>query len=251
LEETLADVELIGRISLIEGVPFERELASIKASYRVTQFQDLFRSSKIVVSPTPVKAPARSLPAQTSLTSPHQGVSSLTRTSTNTTTSSSSTPASFSSWASLTASNPSAGDFAPAAAKPASPAPRAAPVIEQNRHGERVDRLSFKSIPKEELIRVKKMKLCNLHYLLGECPNTNCYHDHNHKLAKNEKLVLQAVARMTPCHFGLACEDPTCIYGHRCPQSEVGKKDCFWGSSCRFEVAQHGIDTTVVKTTKI
>lgn len=240
----MADVELIGRISLIEGVPFERELESIKASYRVTQFQDLFRPSKIFV-----KATMKPVPAQASLISPHPGVSSLTRTSTNTTTSSSSTPAS--SWASLTASNPSDGDVTVTPAKPASPAAAAVPVVERNRHGQRIDRLNFKSIPKEELNRVKKMKLCNLYFLLGECPNANCYHDHDHKITKNEKLVLQAVARMTPCHFGMVCEDPTCIYGHRCPQSEVGKKDCFWGSSCRFEGAQHGIDTTVVKVTRI
>jgi len=95
------------------------------------------------------------------------------------------------------------------------------------------------------------MKLCNVYFLLGECPNVSCYHDHTHKLTKNERVILQAIARMTPCRFGLDCDDPKCIYGHRCPQSEAGKKECFWGSNCRFDVAAHGIDTNVVKVTKI
>jgi hypothetical protein len=34
---------------------------------------------------------------------------------------------------------------------------------------------------------------------------------------------LSAIARMTPCRFGLECDDVECIYGHRCPQSEPGK----------------------------
>ncbi|KKA25646.1 C-x8-C-x5-C-x3-H zinc finger protein [Rasamsonia emersonii CBS 393.64] len=249
LEETLADRELTGRISLIEGVPFEKELESIKASYRVTQFQDLFRTTKLtpkMASSNGTSKPQVVSQPQTML-SPHQGPASLTRTSTNTTSSSSSTPASFSSWASVTASNP--GDVSLQSSKPANPSPQN--VVERNKYGQRIDRFEFKSIPKEEMNRIKKMKLCNLHFLLGDCPNTNCHHDHTHKLTKNEKVVLQAIARMTPCRFGMECDDPKCIYGHRCPLSEPGKKNCFWGSNCRFDPSQHGIDTTVVKVTKI
>ncbi|CRG83728.1 hypothetical protein PISL3812_01083 [Talaromyces islandicus] len=246
LEETMADAELIGRISLLEGVPFERELDSMKSSYRVTQFPDIFRASKIASSPVaPIKTP---LKTHTAMLSPHPASATLTRTSTNTSTSSA-TPTSASSWASVTALNP--GDVSLQPAKPASPAPSSTLTVERNRHGQRIDRMEFKSITKEDLYRVKKMKLCNLHYLLGNCPNTNCYHDHDHKLTKDEKEVLRSVARMTPCHFGMTCDDPKCIYGHRCPQSEVGKKECHWGSNCRFEPSQHGIDLTVVKTTKV
>ncbi|KAL1972810.1 hypothetical protein VTN31DRAFT_6352 [Thermomyces dupontii] len=236
LEETLADIELIGRISLIEGVPFEQELESLKSSYRVAKFPELFRDSKI--TPGPIKPPSKKTG-----TAPVTPVS-LQRTPTNTTTSSSSNT----SWASVTGSNP--GDVnLKQASKPASPSPPAA--VERNKYGQRIDRLDFKNITKEDLARVKKLKLCNMHYLLGECTNANCHHDHDYKLSKHEKSVLQAVARMTPCRFGTGCDDVNCIYGHRCPQSEFGKKECQWGSNCRFDASQHGIDTTVVKVTRI
>ncbi|OKL57575.1 hypothetical protein UA08_07009 [Talaromyces atroroseus] len=245
LQETMEDIELTGRISLIEGIPFDKELDNIKDTFRITRFSDVFRGTKISASPiTSAKTPVKN-----AMLSPHPRSASLTRTSTNTSTSSA-TPTSWSSWASITASNP--GDVALQALKPAntSVAPKT-PVVERNKLGQRIDRMDFKSISKEELSRIKKMKLCNLFYLLGECPNTNCYHDHDYKLSKEEKDVLRAVARMTPCHFGMTCDDPKCIYGHRCPQSEVGKKECHWGSSCRFEPAQHGIDLAIVKVTKI
>lgn len=247
LRSTMEDIELTGRISLIEGIPFEKDLDDIKSTFRITQFSDVFRSTKIPSSPvTSAKTPIKN---QNNMLSPHPRSASLTRTSTNTSTSSA-TPTSSSSWASVTASNP--GDVTLQTLKPAaSSTTLKAPLVERNKLGQRIDRMDFKSVSKEELSRIKKMKLCNLYYLLGECPNTNCYHDHDYKLSKEERDVLRAVARMTPCHFGMLCDDPKCIYGHRCPQSEVGKKECHWGSSCRFEPAQHGIDLTVVKVTKI
>ncbi|KAJ9295213.1 hypothetical protein DTO271G3_6383 [Paecilomyces variotii] len=240
LEETLADRELTGRISLIEGAPFERELESIKSSYRVTKFADLFRTSKIVTHATNLKGTTLSAPL--AVRSPNPPATTLTRTSTNTT---SSSATATTSWASISATP---GDVKISASKPSTPVP----TVERNKYGQRIDRLDLKNIPKEELNRVKKMKLCNVHFLLGECPNDeNCYHDHTHKLTKSERVILQAIARMTPCHYGPDCDDPKCIYGHRCPQSEVGKKECFWGSNCRFDTSAHGIDTTVVRVTKV
>lgn len=240
LEETLADRELTGRISLIEGAPFERELESIKSSYRVTKFADLFRTSKIVTHATNLKGTTLSAPL--AVRSPNPPATTLTRTSTNTT---SSSATATTSWASISATP---GDVKISASKPSTPVP----TVERNKYGQRIDRLDLKNIPKEELNRVKKMKLCNVHFLLGECPNDeNCYHDHTHKLTKSERVILQAIARMTPCHYGPDCDDPKCIYGHRCPQSEVGKKECFWGSNCRFDTSAHGIDTQVVRVTKV
>jgi hypothetical protein len=242
----MEDIDLTGRISLIESIPSDKELDDFKAPFRIAQFSDIFRSTKISSSPiASVKTPVKT---QTAMLSPHPRSASLTRTSTNTSTSSA-TPTSWSSWASVTASNP--GDVTLQNSKPASAAAPKTPIVERNKLGQRIDRMDFKTVSKEELSRIKKMKLCNLYYLLGECPNTNCYHDHDYKLSKEEKDVLRAVARMTPCHFGMTCDDPKCIYGHRCPQSETGKKECHWGSSCRFEPAQHGIDLNVVKVTKI
>ncbi|PGH00915.1 hypothetical protein AJ79_08070 [Helicocarpus griseus UAMH5409] len=255
LEDTLADRELIGRISLIEGVPFERELVPIKSSYRVTKFEDLFRTSKIVTHPQSWNdRNGSSNPSIPSLSSGHMPALSPNTPSNNLSRipSSSAAPSNGTSTPPTWAATAGAGAQGPftdlTASKPSSPSP---PKVERNKYGQRVDRLDFKTIPKDELNRVKKLKLCNLYYLLGDCPNLSCYHTHDHKLSKNERVVLHAVARMTPCRFGTDCDDPGCIYGHRCPQSEVGKKDCYWGSNCRFDTASHGIDTTIVKVTKV
>lgn len=245
LEETMADRELMGRISLIEGVPFERELASIKESYRVTKFENLFRDKKITTAaPWDVwGVGSHTQPIYSSASSAaNQPDAHLARAASNSSGSATST------WATTTAAMANANFTDLTASKPSTPAP---PSVERNKYGQRVDRVDFKAIPKDELNRVKKLKLCNLHFLLGECPNLNCYHTHDYKLSKNERWILQAVARMTPCHFGTECDDAGCIYGHRCPQSEIGRKDCYWGSNCRFDTAQHGIDTNIVKITKV
>lgn len=248
LEDSLREGDLTGRMSLVEGIPFERELDAVKGSYRTARFPDVFRSTKMAPAWT---APWKSaLPTRSLLTpSPSQQFSnptSLSRTSTNTSLSGVGVP--------LSASTPNkptdSADFQVVRSKaPASSPPK---TVERNKYGQRVDRFDFKSIPRDELNRLKKLKLCNYHFLLGECPNEeNCYHDHDRKLTKQEHHILSAIARMTPCRFGLECDDPECIYGHRCPQSEPGKKTCFRGDSCRFEPVAHGIDTNIVKVTKI
>ncbi|GMG30953.1 unnamed protein product [Aspergillus oryzae] len=242
LEDTLADRDLIGRVSLIEGLPFASDLDLIKASYRVTKFSDLFRDTKISVW-APWKAAVASKPRALLTPSPVQHVT-LSRTSTNTTTTSNSVPTSSSS-----TTTPNSGEFQVVRSKSSVPPPPK--IVERNKYGQRVDRLDFKTIPRDEVNRIKKLKLCNFYYLQGECPNDNCHHDHSRKLTKTEYQVLTAIARMTPCRYGLECDDPECMYGHRCPQSEPGKKDCYWGSSCRFDISAHGIDTNIVKVTKV
>jgi hypothetical protein len=242
LEDTLADRDLIGRVSLIEGLPFGSDMDLIKASYRVTRFSDLFRDTKISVW-LPWKSAVASKPRSLLTPSPVQQVT-LSRTSTNTTTTSNSVPVSSSS-----TNTPNSGEFQVVRSKSSISTPPK--IVERNKYGQRVDRLDFKSIPRDEVNRIKKLKLCNFYYLQGECPNDNCHHDHSRKLTKSEYTVLTAIARMTPCRYGLECDDAECMYGHRCPQSEPGKKDCYWGSSCRFDTAAHGIDTNIVKVTKV
>ncbi|KAL4923945.1 CCCH zinc finger protein [Aspergillus undulatus] len=252
LEEILADMDLSGRISLIEGIPFGQDLESLKTQYRSTKFPDIFRDSKLnTVWPqwkAAVATKPRSLLTPSPNPSPH--VAPLSRTPSNITTATTATTASNSAAASSTpASSHSSDDFQLVRSKPASSSrPK---IVERNKYGQRVDRLDIQSIPREEMNRIKKLKLCNYHFLQGECPNENCHHDHSRKLTKAELHTLTAVARMTPCRYGLECDDPECMYGHRCPQSEVGRKDCYWGSSCRFNTAAHGIDTNIVKVTKV
>ncbi|KAL4909279.1 hypothetical protein BDW74DRAFT_79612 [Aspergillus multicolor] len=245
LEETLTDMELSGRLSLIEGIPFGKNLEPLKSYYRITKFPNIFRDSKIsnpVLSPW--KAAVTSKPRSLLTPSPSPQVVPLTRTPSNITTASNSAPIS-----STPVSSHGSDDFQLVRSKPASSSrPK---IVERNKYGQRVDRLDIGNIPREEVNRIKKLKLCNYLFLQGECPNENCHHDHDRKLTKAEHHTLKAVARMTPCRYGLECDDPECMYGHRCPQSEVGRKDCYWGSSCRFNTAAHGIDTNIVKVTKI
>ncbi|KAJ0418947.1 hypothetical protein BJY00DRAFT_171535 [Aspergillus carlsbadensis] len=243
LEDTLADLELLGRVSLIEGIPFGKNLESLKTHYRFTRFPNLFRDSKITPVWTPWKAAVATKPRSLLTPSPNPQAAPLSRTSSNITTASNSAPIT------TPASSHSGDDFQLVRSKPTSSSrPK---TVERNKYGQRVDRLDIQSIPREEVNRIKKLKLCNYLFLQGECPNENCHHDHSRKLTKNELQTLTAVARMTPCRYGLECDDSECMYGHRCPQSEPGRKDCYWGSSCRFNTAAHGIDTNIVKVTKV
>lgn len=245
LEDALDDGELSGRVTLIEGVPFEKDLEHVKSAFKVIKFPELFRSSKIESVWGPWKAAVATKPRPQLSPSPSQRTASPSRQSTNTTSSANSITVPT---GTLTpATQPS--DFQVVRSKSSIPPPPK--TVERNKYGQRVDRLDFKTVPKDELSRLKKLKLCNFYFLQGECPNENCHHDHSRKLTKNELFILRAIARMTPCRFGLDCDDPECMYGHRCPQSEPGRRDCFWGSNCRFDTAAHGVDTNIVKITKI
>ncbi|KAJ6144760.1 hypothetical protein N7470_008655 [Penicillium chermesinum] len=250
LDETTKEGDLTGRISLVEGIPFDKELDSAKASYRIARFPDVLRSSKLApayMAPWKTSLPSRSMLTPSPSQQP-QNVPSLSRTSTNTSTSGICAPLPAPTASKISGSP--ASDFQTVRSRPnGTTAPK---TVERNKYGQRVDRLDFKSIPRDDLNKLKKLKLCNYYFLLGECPNEeNCYHDHDRKLSRTDLHILSAIARMTPCRFGLECDDPDCIYGHRCPQSEPGKKTCFRGDTCRFEPVAHGIDTNIVKVTKI
>ncbi|GAB1193835.1 hypothetical protein APSETT444_003068 [Aspergillus pseudonomiae] len=139
--DTLADRDLIGRVSLIEGLPFASDLDLIKTSYRVTKISDLFRDTKISVW-APWKAAVASKPRALLTPSPVQHVT-LSRTSTNTTTTSNSVPISTSS-----TNTPNSGEFQVVRSKSSVPPPPK--IVERNKYGQRVDRLDFKTIPRDE-----------------------------------------------------------------------------------------------------
>lgn len=161
-------------------------------------------------------------------------------------------------WAAMTAQPfvPKPNDLRSGSSTPLSKTPLLAvstPIaaIPRNKHGQRVDSVDD-SIPYQELQRIKKMKLCNIYYLQGKnsCDGS-CHHSHVYPLKSHEKNILKEVARMTPCYYKTECDDPDCIYGHRCPQNKADKKDCYYQSDCRFTGWGHGIDTKVVKTQQI
>jgi hypothetical protein len=126
-------------------------------------------------------------------------------------------------------------------------------IIARNRAGQRVDP-PCGYYDKEEVDRIKKMKMCNIHFLRQECPYaSSCTHVHTYKPTGDELNTLRLVARMAPCVHGSGCADVKCIYGHRCPAPSVknpvkGTKTCIFGEQCKFPPELHDIDCHVVKT---
>jgi hypothetical protein len=240
------------RLTLLETLAFENDVATLKTSFSTTKFDKVFRTTKLTL-PTPPAIPKGPLPGVVAQ------LPALARVESNGTTgsaSSASTPAIT--WANL-ASQPT-----PTPPKPAvvacAPTPRptsANKTIDRNRHGQRIDKVD-NTIPNHELQRIKKLKLCNIYYLQGSqfcTPSSNnghpCSHSHSYNLTKAEKNVLREVARMTPCYYKMECEDPECIYGHKCPQSKEGSNECWYGEDCRFYGWGHGVDMRVVKTLRV
>ena len=113
--------------------------------------------------------------------------------------------------------------------------------VPRNRYGYRVDpEIKFDKV---EVYRIKKLKLCNVHYLRGDCYYDNCTHDHDYKPTKAELHTLRCIARMVPCRMGGECDDVKCIYGHRC----LAGSPCVFGDKCKFSEDMHNVDTRVVK----
>jgi hypothetical protein len=132
--------------------------------------------------------------------------------------------------------------------------------IPRNRKGQRVDPTC--NFDKPEVDRVRKLKMCNVHYLRKECPyGDKCTHKHERVPTKSELDTLRVVARMAACRNGSSCEDVKCIYGHRCQaparldkakwNNSDGGKTCIFGAECVFPGDLHNIDTTVVKMVKV
>ena len=148
-----------------------------------------------------------------------------------------------------------------AARAAASPPPRARTrlvpvdreVISRNRAGQRVDPQT-RDYDKAEVDRVKKIKMCNVHFLRRECPyGSGCAHLHRYDPTPSELATLRLVARMAPCQNGSACQDIKCIYGHRCPaprpkHGSAKPKTCIFGESCKFPPELHDLDCNIVKT---
>jgi hypothetical protein len=253
LEETIKDPLIIRHITLLEAIPFEKEMAVLKNTLRTITFDNIFRTTKLASAPAIPKGPLQAVTA----TLP--GLTRVESNGTTATASSTSTPAMT--WASLTAQPTPPASKAPSTTRTSTPNSLKSPVvaaaattktIDRNRHGQRIDKVDS-SIPNHEIQRIKKLKLCNIFYLQGPnyCTSNSCSHSHVYPLTKAERGVLREVARMTPCYYKMDCFDPECIYGHRCPQNKPDENGCWYGQDCRFHGWGHGIDTRVVKTTKV
>ena len=269
----------INQITLLEGVPFERELLPATVMFATERFPNLFRTTKIntynqyplqahsqmlstqhlhhvqpqymqhPIAPTtsngtlPSDAHHNGLPPDHSangFSSPYQ--ESNARPASIVATS----PTPTMNWAATASSVPPSQ---PLASPPSTPQP-AALVVPRNKYGQRIDNLTI--FDTMEVKRIQKMKMCNTHFLRTDCAfGDECSHTHAYKPTKNELEILRQVARSIPCKYGTECDDPKCIYGHRCPHSQEGIKTCKFGANCRFDVDMHGLDTKVVRTTRI
>lgn len=153
------------------------------------------------------------------------------------------------SWAAKAAAPPPTASASPAY----EPADRNK-VIARNRAGQRIDPPT-KDYDKPEVDRIKKLKLCNVHFLRQECPyDMQCTHKHTYQPSRSEIATLRLVARMSPCSMGSACQDYKCIFGHRCPappsnkKVPKGTKSCIFADICKFPLELHDVDTNVIKT---
>ncbi|KAL8703815.1 MAG: hypothetical protein Q9201_003010 [Fulgogasparrea decipioides] len=215
-EQTVTD-----QITLLEGVPFEKELHLMRAKYSTVKFEGLFRTNKINIYNQPQSGPhhlgkvsseSSTLPStQSGYQSPYQpiiGVSSSSLASGNPSTMNPRAPT----WASA-ATSAAQLVSPPPTPRPATAHPASSTEIPRNRHGQRIDPPTV--YDKDEVNRLRKLKLCNVHFLRGDCDYDPCTHVHKYKLTKNETAALKTIARMVPCFYGTECDDPKCIYGHR------------------------------------
>ncbi|KAF2825693.1 hypothetical protein CC86DRAFT_34066 [Ophiobolus disseminans] len=282
LEECSDVPEVVTKTVLLEGVPFEKELVSLP--YSTVKFPGIFREAKIVLqgaanpysfglpmTPTdtsthtlknynilsgmPSRFPAPARPSGI-MDSPLPSRAMLAKTTISRTPSSSTIASDGflpalkpqSSWAAKAAAPPP-----PVTEMPVYHTPVREELIARNRAGQRIDP-PCRSYDKAEVDRVKRLKLCNVHFLREECPyDSSCTHLHAYKATKDELSTLRLVARMAPCSNGSGCQDIKCIYGHRCPAPPhrthpvKGTKSCIFGESCKFPPELHDIDTNVVK----
>ncbi|KAF2112997.1 hypothetical protein BDV96DRAFT_148635 [Lophiotrema nucula] len=270
LEDHATDTAYQEKVFLMEGVPFEKEL--LQLPFRTKKFPEIFRGTKIslwgapgTVNPTaaPFTPPISKVypiisglpgrfpppPRQSSQNSDAGSPVLLPRTPSASTLASNDSSTIITSWAAKAAAAPPTPGESPVY-KPA----HREEIIARNRAGQRVDPPT-RDYDKAEVDRIKKLKMCNVHFLRRECPyGINCTHIHDYSPSNRDIATLRLVARMAPCQHGSSCQDIKCIYGHRCPAPLAkipppkGEKPCIFSEACKFPLELHNIDCNVVKT---
>ncbi|KAL3466900.1 CCCH zinc finger DNA binding protein [Aspergillus heterothallicus] len=199
------------RISLVEGPPFANEMRQLAEAFKTTSFETVFMSKKL--------KPARkvSFGGTNTITPPGTPVSNY-----------------------ASAARTSPAQLAPSVSAPTHHIVKPALTVCLNAAGHRVDcRLNTSS--KDAINALKRKKLCNPYYILGQCEYPVCTYDHAAVVTAQQRVDLTAIARLSPCFDGLSCEDPKCICGHRCAWDNCNVKDC------RFSEEMHNVDTRVAK----
>lgn len=175
----MTDPSIVQLITLLEGVPFERELEKLRSKYKTKRLGKLFRTTKIVndqpygsywsssTSSVNGNGPQNptSLFSAASHPDPPDKELDLIRPKSTSVPISNSLNLRNQTWA-LKTKHAAAPVDAP---QPLSADPdRKSPEIFRNRHGQRVD----PPLPYDmnEITRVKKIHMCNVHFLRGDCP---------------------------------------------------------------------------------
>jgi hypothetical protein len=224
------------RVALLQSVPTDEDF-----TFKTISFTEVFRTSKITMNvPSLTSTPRTRTPASIAANSNGHLPVPPSRDSCASSVTSADAPAAKT-WAKC-AQN--------AAALPqTSTVPRIVepPTQRHNKKGQRIDPpLDFDW---EELQRVKKIKMCNMHYLHPDgCKWSaeRCNHRHDYEPTPAEKQLLRSVSRETPCLNGVDCDELVCVYGHRCPfpaatEGSMRGLACTKGDKCRFPREMHGI----------
>lgn len=201
------------RISLIKGPPFAREMENLAGHFETASFDDVFMSTKL----PPIRRVSFD-PASTSITPPRSPTTNC---------------APEAKIAPPTQSPAAMSDWRTGAKRPISP-------VHVNAKGQKVDLpLPYSS----NVDGLKRLKLCNQHYLLGRCTIDGCRHEHDAELSSRHLTDLRYIARTKPCNYGLDCKREGCIYGHHCPRDNCGGHGYF---GCKFPDDRHRVDTNIV-----
>ena len=241
----MADKETYSKVTLLEGVPFERELVYLQSKYSTTKFGNLFRSEKVENT-----GQRPFLPAGKAANGGANGLSyeaksnGLRAGAENFQPVKSPSSASWASTANAARDQPFTSSVSPPPELSTS-----APQVARNRNGQRLD--PPLKVDQTDVSRVKSIKMCVNFYLRNECRWDPCIHGHDYKPSKAELDILRYLSRSTPCIYGVECDDPKCIYGHRCPHDVEGHKTCHHGGSCRFGPEMHGHDRKAVRMLKV
>ncbi|KAF2724851.1 hypothetical protein K431DRAFT_216930 [Polychaeton citri CBS 116435] len=256
LDEYTSDDKALHRVTLLEGVPFGKELDVLPFSKK--KLGTIFRESKINLSPrlghldvheAAVRRPSATLKPTSSPFMPVNGVMEGSRPATPITTYvknmsdttqsnharhlplAPSTPLSehldkaTTSWVTVVRSGkkPVHSQNITTTSQPNVNATEVKPVvIRRNRKGQRIDP-ALTQYDDDDFKRLKAMKLCNRHYLLPDGCHIDhqtpgmCTYRHDLKLNKAQMNIIRAVARETPCRNGTGCDDVHCMQGHHCP----------------------------------
>ena len=214
LEKYVFDATISTRITLLEGIPFGKELLGLP--FNRSKFGTIFRSEKI--APPPIGAPPANRNGLETA-----AAAALLRSMNHTPSESVSSngeagyakPGAIATWAGRAAVAANLPPPTPPAEKVTPAAGGATSVmgnltkdtIPRNRKGQRLD--PPVKHDKAEVERVRRMKMCNIHFLRGECPyGPKCTHKHDKTPSPRDLEILRVVARYSCCRQGGGCDDP-------------------------------------------